>query len=175
MILEITSATAGKMIKSLEEEKEFILEREKLTSTYILSVGETGEPPNYDYEQTQQMITSLDEKIAKLRRALHEFNSKTMLPNLGMSIDEALIVLAQLNRQAKRLDKMRKKLPKQRMTPSVFGRYESMPSTPQYEYANYDIEKVEADYQETSSRIEAIQLDIDLVNQTFLFEVDLPS
>ena len=140
--MEITSATAGKMIKSLEEEKEFILEREKLTSTYILSVGETGEPPNYDYEQTQQMITSLDEKIAKLRRALHE---------------------------------LRKKLPKQRMTPSVFGRYESMPSTPQYEYANYDIEKVEADYQETSSRIEAIQLDIDLVNQTFLFEVDLPS
>lgn len=173
--MQITSATAGKMIKSLEEEKEFILEREKLTSTYILSVGEKGEPPSYDYMQTQQAITVLDTKIAKLRCALHDFNSKTVLPNIGVSIDEALIQLAQLNNKAKRLDTMRKRLPKQRMSPLSFRRYEGVPSTPQYEYANYDIEKAEVDYQETSSRIKAIQLDIDLANQTYLFEVNLPS
>lgn len=173
--MQITSATAGKMIKALEDEKAFILEREKLTSTYILSVGEKEEPPVYDYEQTQQAITDLDAKIAKLRYALHNFNSKTMLPNLGVSIDEALIVLAQLSKQAKRLDRMRMRLPKQRMTSSSYGRYENLSSTPQYEYANYDIERAEADYQEVSSRIEALQLDIDLVNHTYLFEVDFPS
>ena len=172
--MQFTSASAGKMIKSLEEKKDFILEREKMTSSYILSVGEEADPPSYDYEQTQASIKELDAKIAKLRHSLHQFNSKTVLPNVGISIDEALIVMAQLNGQANRLNKMRMMLPKQRVDEMSLGRYGNSSSGPQYRYANFDIGKAEADYQEISSRIEAMQLDIDLVNQTYTFEVELP-
>ncbi len=43
----------------------------------------------------------------------------------------------------------------------------------EYRYANYDVQEVERDYETLSEKIAAIQLELDLANQTKTFEVAL--
>ena len=166
---EFTSASANKQIKAYEEEKQHVLGNEMQVSTYVLATDEEEEPPAYDYGATRESVEQLDAKVRRLRCALHAFNVETVLPESGVSIDEALILMAQLNAEKARLDKMRSILPKKRISTP----YARMSKSVEYQYANYDIACAEADYQAISERIRALQIEIDFANQTISFEVDL--
>lgn len=172
---QFTSASAHKYLKKLEDEKSFILKREAQSSTYRLAVGEEAEPPVYDYAATRDKVDELDAKVLKLRHAIHSFNAVTVLPKAGMTIDEALIAMAQLNGKLFRLATLKDTPPKERAGAGYgFGRtmgYDSR--TVEYVYANYDHAPVEADYEAVGDQITAIQLELDLVNQTKTFEIDL--
>lgn len=43
----------------------------------------------------------------------------------------------------------------------------------EYVYANYDVAQADKDYREVCEEISRLQLELDLVNQTQTFEVDL--
>ena len=90
------------------------------------------------------------------------------MDNLGITIDEALIKIAQLNNRKLELDLMRKRLPKERQS-LPFARTNII----EYQYVNYDIKRVSADYNRLCEEITEIQLALDTCNQTKTFDVDL--
>lgn len=164
----LTSAGASKLIKSLEDQKSYLLSLEASSSIYVLAEGEHAEPPHYDYTATSEEIDQINQQVRKIKHAINVFNTTTVLEPLGITIDEALIKMAQLNHRKVELDIMRKRLPKER---------QSMPFTRtniiEYQYVNYEIAQVAADYNKLCEEIMEIQLALDTCNQTKTFEVDL--
>lgn len=170
MIRKITSAYANKWIKSLEEEKAFLVNKEAESNTYIAAVNEEPMIPDYDYEEVAAAIEQLDEKIASLKHALNLANATARVSVNGteMSVDKILIRMAQLNKRKSILDAMRKQLPKTR----VDQRYTSR-TVPEYQYINYDLELIRQEYDRISRLLMDLQMALDLHNQTVQFEVDL--
>lgn len=168
--MEFTSASAYKYIKGMQDEKDRLLSAERETCTYVLSEGEKSDPPAYDYETTRQRVDEIDRKTCAIRHALHRFNLQTTLPKSGITIDEALIVLAQLSAKKSRLDMLSSNLPKERLGDRTRG---GSTRVIEYEYANYDIAQAESDYETLMAMISNLQLEIDLINQTEVFTVDI--
>jgi len=166
----ITSAAASKMIKTLQEDKMYLLEIEENASTYIKVVGYEDIKPTYNYEEVRAELVNIDRKIAHIKHALNLFNCTTKLPGFDITIDEGLVRMAQLNKEKTRLDVMRKRLPISRMKAVGFGESNSLV---EYVCTNYDIEIVQKDYMEVSEQIKRIQLALDDVNQTIEFQLDL--
>ena len=131
----LTSAGANKLIKALEDQKNYLLSLEASSSTYIMAEGEKAEPPVYDYSDTSEKLNQINNQIRKIKHAINIFNSSTYLEPLGITIDEALIKMAQLNQRKQTLDTMRKRLPKERQA-VPFTRTNII----EYQYTNYDIE-----------------------------------
>ena len=98
------------MLKSLEEDKAFWVNKEAASSTYVAAINEEPVIPEYDYSEVASMITAIDEKIAIIKHALNVTNAtaKVQVGNSEMSIDTILIKMAQLNKRKGVLDQMRK-------------------------------------------------------------------
>ena len=101
--MEFTSASANKYLRRLQDEKDRLLRNEQEVSTYVLAEGEAAEPPAYDYGATRERVAEIDGQARAIRHALHRFNMQTILPERGITIDEALILLAQLSGRKDRL------------------------------------------------------------------------
>ena len=84
----MTSAYANKMLKSLEEDKAFWVNKEATSSTYVAAINEEPVVPEYDYTEVVATITSLDEKIAIIKHALNVTNSneKVQVGDAEMSL-----------------------------------------------------------------------------------------
>lgn len=164
-----TSASASKYIRSLENEKSRLLMRERENSTYILAQGEDEVPPEYDYEGMFAEVDEIDRKVRLIRHAQHAFNATTVIPEEGITIDEALILMAQLNNKLNRLETMRTRDAKRRCPSGMFRGNAII----EYEYANYDVNRAAEDYRVLYDRISELQLRLDLVNQTEKVTVDL--
>lgn len=165
---QLTSAAANKLLRTLDDEKNYLLSMEEEAATYILADGESGEAPAYDYEETAKRLKELDSKIRVLKHAINRFNVTAELPELGITIDEALVKMAQLNKDKARLDIMRKRLPKARKKQEFYHS-----NIIEYEYVNYDLKRVQEDYQAVCDEISKLQLGLDLCNQTVTFEFDM--
>jgi len=166
----VTSAVANKMLKQLREDKEYLIQMEEESSVYIRVAGYDDERPEYSYEDIREKIAAIDDKICQLKHRVNAFNSATQLPGLNMTIDMALIKMAQLGNEKERLDKMRKRLPVARKKRDRFGEQNNLV---EYVCVNYDLETVKKDYEKVSDDIREIQLSLDTVNQTVQFEVDI--
>lgn len=166
----MTSAYANKMLKSLEEDKAFWVNKEATSSTYVAAINEEPVVPEYDYTEVVATITSLDEKIAIIKHALNVTNSneKVQVGDAEMSIDTILIKMAQLNKRKSVLDQMRKQLPKAREEQRS---YMSRNTVPEYRYINYDLELIKKEYEAVSKTIMEMQMALDKYNQTVQFEV----
>jgi hypothetical protein len=103
----MTSAFANKMLKSLEEDKAFWVNKEAASSTYVAAINEEPVVPEYDYAEVAATIAALDEKIAIIKHALNVTNAtaKVQVSDAEMSIDTILIKMAQLNKRKAVLDK----------------------------------------------------------------------
>ena len=168
----VTSACANKMLRSLEDEKSYWVEKEELSSTYVAAVGEEPVIPEYDYAEVSTKIEELDEMICKIKHALNVSNANAAISVGGqtMSVDQILVRMAQLNRRKVMLDRMRKRLPKEREGQRMYG---SRNAVPEYRYINYDLERVKADYERIAGKILEMQMALDQYNQTVLFEVEI--
>lgn len=164
-----TSASAAKFIKRLENEKSRLIDIEQKNSTYVLAQGEESEPPTYDYDEIIAHVDELDGAIRQVRHALHAFNARTVISEEGITVDEALIQLAQMNGKLRRLERLRAVEPKKRLTSGYFGGKGLI----EYEYANFDVKKACSDYEELYKRIADLQLRLDLTNQTETFSVEM--
>lgn len=168
---KMTSAYANKMIKSLEEDKAFWVNKEATSSTYVASINEEPVVPEYDYMEVAATIAELDGKIAIIKHALNVLNATAKVPvgDREMSIDTILIRMAQLNKRKAVLDQMRKQLPKAREEQA----YMSRNAVPEYRYINYDLELVKREYEAVSNTIMEMQMALDKYNQTVQFEVEI--
>ena len=165
---KITSAYANKWLKSLEEDKEYWINKEEASSTYVAAINEEPVIPEYDYAEVAATIAEIDEKIAVIKHALNA-TAKVQVKDTGMSVDTILIKMAQLNKRKAVLDRMRKQLPKTRETTS----YMSRNAVPEYRYVNYDLDLVKQEYERVSQNVMELQMALDQYNQTVQFEVDL--
>ena len=167
----MTSAYANKMLRSLEEDKAFWVNKEANSSTYVVANNEEPVVPEYDYAEVAATIAEIDEKSAIIKHALNVSNAtaKVLVGNVEMSVDTILIKMAQLNKRKAVLDVMRKQLPKARVEQrSYMARY----SVPEYEYINYDLELIKKEYESISAKIMEMQMALDKYNQTVQFECD---
>ena len=169
---KMTSAYANKMLKSLEEDKAFWVNKESSSSTYVVAVNEEPVIPEYDYAEVAKTIGEIDEKIAVIKHALNLSNAtaKVLVGDVEMSIDTILIRMAQLNKRKFILDDMRKRLPKSREEQRS---YISRNSVPEYRYINYDLDLVKNEYEIISKTIMEMQMALDIYNQTVQFDVDI--
>lgn len=168
---KMTSAYANKLLKSLEEDKAYWVNKEASSATYVASVDEEPVVPEYDYSEVAKTIEALDEKIAVIKHALNVTNAtaKVLVGETEMSIDTILIKMAQLNKRKFVLDNMRKQLPKSREERS----YVSRNASPEYRYINYDLELIKQEYERVSEKIMEMQMALDIYNQTVQFDVDI--
>ena len=168
----MTSAYANKMLRSLEEDKAFWVNKEAASSTYVAAINEEPVVPEYDYAEVAATIAEIDEKIAIIKHALNVTNAtaKVNVGDVEMSIDTILIKMAQLNKRKSVLDVMRKQLPKARVEQHA---YMSRNAVPEYKFINYDLELIKKEYETVSVKIMEMQMALDKYNQTVQFEVDI--
>jgi len=168
----MTSAYANKMLRSLEEDKAFWVNKEATSSTYVVAINEEPVVPEYDYTEVAATIAEIDEKIAIIKHALNVTNAtaRVQVGDVEMSIDTILIKMAQLNKRKSVLDVMRKQLPKARVEQHA---YMSRNAVPEYKYINYDLELIKKEYESVSVKIMEMQMALDKYNQTVQFEIDI--
>lgn len=165
----MTSAAANKYLRALDEEKSYYRSIENNGSTYVLAENEKETtPPDYDYDKITRMVDEINRKICIVKHAVNLFNVTTKLEGFDMTVDQALVYLAQLSRKKARLDSMRKRQEKTRVN-SGYGRSLII----EYEYVNYDLEQVRTDFEAVSDEISRLQMAIDYCNQTISFEVNV--
>ena len=164
----LTSASANKMIRLLEDQKQYLLDNEANDSKYVLADDEVKDIPDYDFDKYDSDIDELDYKIRIIKHALNMFNTNTLL-SIGITIDQALVEMAQLSNKIQRLRAMRRAKNKERLLGVNAGRY----NIAEYQYLNYNKQDVNETYRQAMIRIHKIQLALDLVNQTKEFTVDL--
>ena len=170
---KMTSAYVNKMLRSLEEDKAFWVNKEAASSTYVVANNEEPVVPEYDYAEVAATIAEIDEKIAIIKHALNVSNAtaKVLVGDEEMSIDTILIKMAQLNKRKAVLDHMRKQLPKARVEVEQHF-YMSRNSVLEYRYINYDLELIKKEYESVSAKIMEMQMALDKYNQTVQFECD---
>lgn len=164
----MTSAAANKYLRALDEEKQFYLTLEENASTYVLADNERQEAPEYDYNAVSAKLAELNAKICTVKHAINLFNVRTKLEKFDMTIDQALVYLAQLSRNKNRLDVMRRRQPKTRVN-DRFSRSNLI----EYMYVNYDLDQAREDFEKVSDEISRLQMALDYCNQTIEFEVDV--
>lgn len=167
--MEFTSAAANKYVKSLEEEKQSLLKQEKNTDTYRVPEGKSleEEKPEYDYSETRKLVDDIDNKIAKVKHGINIFNTMAAVGRTDdMTVDEALVRLAQLNNKKRLLASM-KDVPQKELS-TDYGLSGAMAV-----YRNYDAKLVQEDFRKVSKEIANLQMAIDTVNLTKTFKVEI--
>ena len=168
---KMTSAQAAKELRKLNDQHDALLARENKSREFVAAIQEDVEKirPEYDYAGIQDELDRMERRIRALKHAINTFNLSQEVPGFGMTIDQMLVYIPQLTARKKKLDYMRKKLPRERENTG----YSRSSNIVEYNYANYDIAAVEADYVKTVDELSAVQNALDQVNSTVLFEVAL--
>lgn len=156
---------ANKLVRQLQADREALLRVEAETSSYSYLAGEDPIIPEYNFISTNQKLNDLTRQIVTIKHAINVFNSTTELPEIGLTIDGALVKMAILNGDKTRLDRMRHARSKSRVT--------SMRGVSEYTERNYDSEDANKQYEKVCADLVMIQQAIDMANLTRTFEVDI--
>lgn len=169
--MKMTSAYANKILKKLQDEKGVLLDRERTLSTYTVASDETHPiVPDFNFPANLKAIADIDNEIVIIKHAINRTNTENTIEVDGeqMTIDAALIKLAQLSARKNVLDTLRKHQPVARVDRGYAAR-----NVTEYMYANYVINDAKAEYDRVSNLIASIQLALDNYNQTVMFDVDI--
>ncbi|MCH5350511.1 MAG: hypothetical protein J1F39_00890 [Clostridiales bacterium] len=165
--MKYTSAEAAKLLRSLNEELGAVVSAEMATREFVAATTEDVESvrPKYDFAESQKEIERLQKEIRKVKHAINVFNTTTVIPELGMTIDEALVFMPQLSSQKVKLSSMRSRQAKTR----EYAR--SASSIIEYRYANYDVEAADAEFKRVSDLLAKAQTALDVINNSVKFEI----
>lgn len=165
----MTSATANKMLKQLNNDLAYAYQQENQDNTYIRISGETPIIPDYNIHSKRAEITAIQDRIIRVKHALNAFNARCVVPNTGgLTIDQVLVKMSMLNREKTQMESMRA-IPKQRPRQTL----RCTSNTPEYDVANFDPKEAGEYYNEVSKKLTNMQLALDAVNSTETFEVDI--
>ena len=70
----MTSAYANKMLKKLNEDKEFWCNKESDGFMYVAAVNEEPVVPDYDFEEVSGHIDEIDREIVRIKHAINLAN-----------------------------------------------------------------------------------------------------
>lgn len=167
--MQITPDGAYKLILKLENDKKSLIERIDKVSTFVVAVSE-GDPeelrPDFDLKSTVEEIKQIEEKIIKIKHQRNLFNATTVLPETEMTIDEALVKMAVLNREYSRYVAMGRAESKERVV--AFG---NSKVDIEYRYTNYPIEVAKKIGDQVYTELQKIQTGLNRVNSTYTFEI----
>lgn len=163
----ISSAYANKMIKQKREEIFELInaERENSTTTAVSDEDVTALRKMYNFKDTQDKINILNADILSLKHAINVFNATYVLPELGYTIDVALVKMSMLTEQKARLGRM-KIVPEITRKKQLYGA-----NKPEYIYRNYDDKEVQKEYDKVVNELTKIQLELDKANLLNSLEV----
>lgn len=166
--MNYTSAEASKLLKSLNEQHEILVDMESQSSSFIAAVSEDIESvrPQYDYYETKQQLEEIERKIRIVKHAINVFNTTHKVPGFDMTVDEVLVYMPQLSERKRRLYPMSLALPKKRERGGVQS------SIIDYRYANYDVASVAADMTASGDLLARLQTALDIVNTTETMEIE---
>lgn len=168
-MMELTSASANKLVKSYNERIDRLYRIIAERKTYIEVEGSKPIIPDFSYNKVQAEIEEYSRKVLKLKHAINVFNSTTDIPDIGFTIDNALVRMAQLSRQKQLLSSMCD-APERKLNNGYSARNSGQV---EYECLNYDTEVVAADYEAVCLELYDLQIQLDLVNNTVRFKVDI--
>ena len=103
--MKYNSAQAAKLLSKLQQDFDQLAVLEANAKTFLASVGEDPETvrPEYDYKATKKELDALSAKIRKVKHAINAFNTKTVVPEFGITIDELLVYIPQLSAKKAKL------------------------------------------------------------------------
>lgn len=170
--MKMTSAYANKVLRKLNEDKAYWINKEQDGIVYVAALDEEPVIPDYDYTRVATEIAEIDEKILKIKHAINVVNatSEILVGDKKMTIDMILVKMAQLNKRKVFLDKMRKQQPKTRINDSM---YSTRKTVPEYRYINYDLDLIKKEYERIDTEIAEMQISLDKFNQTYEFEIEI--
>lgn len=168
MAMEVTSAVANKLLRNLNEDLKRAYDEEGQCCTYTEVDGVEPAIPTYKFEEIRSSVEGLMDKIVRLKHAINVFNSVTVLPESGLTIDSALVYMAMLNKEKSRLENMI--IPVKRKLKTGYG---ARSGCIEYEVLNYDADDVRAKYNEVSKKLSDIQIELDVINSTVTFKIDI--
>ena len=146
--MKLTSAEANKMIRALKDQYRLLFSQEENVVSFIAATTENVEE-------------------VRPSHALNVFNATTKVDGFDMTIDEMLVFLPQATDRLRKLSGMLAKPEKSRAENT--GRTNII----EYEYLNYDLEKVRQDYDALMDRKSRALSALDVLNNTVQFEVEL--
>ena len=169
--MKYTSAKANKLLKKLNDDYLAISKKEELCKDFLVSLGENPETvrPDYNFSAVALELESLETKIRAVKHAINLFNVTTVIPELNITIDEALVYIPQLSKLKQKLSQMKAKLPKMREQSG----YSRPTNLVEYRYINYDIKEVESLYEKVSSDLTKAQIALDLINNSYEIEINI--
>ncbi len=169
--MKYTSAEASKLLRALNDKYTSVVTMECQSREFNAALGEDPESvrPEYSYEDTAKELSEIAEKIRKVKHAISRFNLETEVPELGMTVDMLLVYIPQLTSKKTKLQYMAQKLPKVRERVAGIGSNTVI----DYNYVNYDLEKVRADYEAVSALLSKAQTALDKINSTKTMEIDV--
>lgn len=164
----ISPAYASKLIRQKNEQIRLLLaqEKEMSTTTACLDEDVTELRSQYDFSSFQEKVETLNCEIVALKHAINMFNISTVLPELGYTIDAALVRMKILSDQKMRLAAMKRVQPITRIS----GGYSN--KQPEYVYRNYNSADVERAYEAVESELTNIQLALDKANLESIITVE---
>jgi uncharacterized protein YpuA (DUF1002 family) len=167
--MKLTSAEANKLLRKLNDEHEALTMKENAARTFVAATIENLEDarPNYDYADIQKQLDEMEKKIRTIKHAINVFNVTQVLPDFNMTIDQALVYIPQLTMRKRKLSMMRAASEK------VRNEITRGSNIIEYTYANYSIADADADYNKTADELAKLQNNLDLINNTVKFDVDL--
>ena len=167
--MKLTSAEANKMIRALKDQHRLLILQEENVVSFIAATTEDIEEvrPSYSYEDTAAKFAEIERKIRKIKHALNVFNATTVVDGFDMTIDEMLVFLPQTSDRLRKLEDMLAKPEKSRAMNT--GRT----SIIEYEYLNYDLQKVQQDYDALLDLKNRALTALDVVNNTVPFEAEI--
>ena len=163
---KINCDAANKLVRQMQSERDALIRAESETSTYSYMAGKEPVVTEYDFRAVNARLSELTDMIASIKHAINIFNTSTELPEIGLTIDGALVRMTMLNGDKSRFDRMRHVQKKARSGSSVRG-------VSEYTERNYDSEDAEKMYQDVCMELIAIQQAIDMANLTRTLEVDI--
>lgn len=161
--MKITIKEAMKKISFLEQKINNLLQDERQNS-YVEYINEADkEFSSYNIKEVSEELEKLQEEILLLRKAINKANQEILLENSKLTISDALIKVAQLNKNAQRFEELASY--KQKARRATLG--ENL----EWIERLYDVKEAQAQHLRTLEKIYALQTALDKAN--ILTEIEL--
>lgn len=161
--MKLCNSEAMKRIKELENQKYLLLYTENNRSTISYKEGEDKILTKYNYAATRQKIEELNHQIRKIKHALAIANTQVKVDDFNMTIGEALVYIAQLNREYEQLEMLTSK--------DKISRRITANGVLEFTECLYEPDLVEEDQKKLYAKITKLQVAIDRANLTNFIEI----
>ena len=161
--MKVCHTVAMKAIKEYEEQKRVLLESENRNCAVSYKENEKKITNDYNYDAVRKEVAIIDEKIRKVKSILAYANATVKVDTFNITIGEALVLLAQLQKEKEQVEYLASRTQlTRRITPN---------GVLEYTECSYDVEKAKKDAVDLRNKISNLQIAIDRANLTNYIEI----